>query len=119
MATSVHALATPRNVSVRAQRPTVERSNSSDPEPALQHILYSGEFDLDLRPDVSAVLRELERPPRRRRCLESQSLPSDLPGDDELNAMLTQTRALLLLYEEFGRLLASLDVSASDQPPHT
>lgn len=115
MVKSARARATPHNVSARAKRAPVDKANTfSDPEPAPRHTHCSN--DLDARLGAPAFLCRLEDLHRKLSALESCPLPSGIPASAEFNAMVTETRALLSLYTEFGRQLATLEVSAADQP---
>lgn len=118
MVKSARARAAPRNVSARAKRDPVEKARIfSDPEPVPQHTLCSN--GPDPRLGAPAVLCRLEELHRKLRDLESRPLPAAIPASAEFNTMVTETRALLSLYAEFGRQLATLEVSAADQPLHT
>ena len=116
MVKSARARATPRNVSARAKRAPIEKVNVfSDAEPAPRQSLYSNGLDLD----AAAFLCHVEELHRKLCDLESEPLSSGVPVSVEFNAMVTGTRALLSLYAEFGRQLATLEGSAADQPLHT
>lgn len=118
MVKSARARAIPRNVSARAKRAPVEKTNSfSDPEPTLRHALCSNDLSECL--GAPAFLCRLEDLHRKLGNLETRPLPSGIPASAEFNAMVTETRALLSLYAEFGRQLATLEVSAADQPLRT
>ena len=118
MVKAARARATPRNVSARAKRAPVEKTNNiSNPERALRHTLCQS--DLDLYFGTPAFLSHLQELHRKLSDLASRPLPSGTPASDEFNAMVTETNALLSLYAEFGRQLAMLDVGAADQALHT
>ena len=114
MVKSARARATPRNVSARAKRAPVEKVNIfSDPEPAPRHTLCAN--DLDPRLNAPAFLCHMEELHRKLRDFERRPLPSDIPASAEFNAMVTETRALLSLYADFARQLATREVTAADQ----
>ena len=64
--------------------------------------------------DAPAFLCHLEELHRKLSDLEVRPLPSGIPASAEFNAMVTGTRALLSLYADFGRQLATPEISADD-----
>jgi hypothetical protein len=114
MVKSARVRATPRNVSSRGKRaPAGKVSIFSDPEAAPRHALCAN--DLDLRLGTQVFLRHLEELHRKLIDLESRPLHTSIPVSAEFNTMVTETCALLSLYAEFGRQLATREVSAADQ----
>jgi hypothetical protein len=117
MVKAARARATPRNVSARAKRAPVDKTNIPAPEPAPRHTPCPDH--LELRLGAPAFLCHLQELRRKLSDLAIRPLPSGTPASDEFNAMVTETRVLFSLYAELGRQLATLDLSAADQSLHT